>query len=149
MHMEILIYRRQKVDNGKQNDITCLVPQFTYIHCRTFGNLSTKDFSGTIKNCVPRSGSSMGYVEIWGIFNTLKPTQDGRHFPDDIYTCIFLNENEWHSIKMSLKFVAINNFPALVQIMAWRRPGNKPLSEPMMVVLPIHICVTLPQWVNS
>ena len=33
--------------------------------------------------------------------------------------------------------------------MAWRRPGDKPLSEPMMVRLPTHICVTWPQWVNS
>ena len=32
--------------------------------------------------------------------------------------------------------------------MAWRRPGDKPLSEPMMVSLPMHICVTRPQWVN-
>ena len=31
--------------------------------------------------------------------------------------------------------------------MAWRRPGDKPLSEPMMVSLPTHICVTWPQWV--
>ena len=53
---------------------------------------------------------------------------------------------------MSLKFVPkgpINNTPALVQIMAWRRPGDKPLSEPMMVSLPTHICVTRPQWVNK
>ena len=41
------------------------------------------------------------------------------------------------------------NIPALVQIMAWRRPGDKPLSEPMMVVLPMHICVTRPPWVNT
>ena len=49
---------------------------------------------------------------------------------------------------MSLKFVAkgpINNIPALVQIMAWRRPGDKPLSEPMVVGLLTHICVTRPQ----
>ena len=39
--------------------------------------------------------------------------------------------------------------PALVQIMAWRRPGDKPLSEAMMVNLPTHICVTRPQWVNT
>ena len=32
--------------------------------------------------------------------------------------------------------------------MAWRRPGDKPLSEPMMVRLSTHICVTRPQWVN-
>ena len=32
--------------------------------------------------------------------------------------------------------------------MAWHRPGDKPLSEPMMVSLLMHICVTRPQWVN-
>ena len=41
----------------------------------------------------------------------------------------------------------INNIPALVQIMAWRRSGDKAFSEPMMVNLPTHICVTRPQWV--
>ena len=36
---------------------------------------------------------------------------------------------------MSLKYVRkgpIYNNPALVQIMAWRRTGDRPLSEPMM-----------------
>ena len=42
----------------------------------------------------------------------------------------------------------ISKIPALVQIMAWHRPGNKPLSEPMMVSLLMHVCVTGPQWVN-
>ena len=37
----------------------------------------------------------------------------------------------------------------LVQIVPWRSPGDKPLSEPMMVRLPTHTCVTRPQWVNS
>ena len=84
--------------------------------------------------------------------NTLRPRQNGRHFPDDIFTCIFLNENVRTFIKISLKFVAkgpINNIPALVQIMAWRRPGDKPLSEPMMVRFATHIRVTRPQWVNK
>ena len=82
--------------------------------------------------------------------NTLRPRQNGRHFADDIFKCIFLNENVSISIKISLKFVPkgpINNIAALVQIMAWRRPGDKPLSEPVMVNLPTHICVTRPQWV--
>ena len=86
------------------------------------------------------------------LFNTLRPRQDGRHFADDFFKFIFLNENVWIPIKISLKFVpkgAINNIPAMVQIMAWRRPGDKPLSEPMVVSLPTHICVTRPQWVNS
>ena len=83
--------------------------------------------------------------------NTLRPRQNGRHFADDIFKCIFLNENVWIPIKISLKFVPegpINNIPALVQIMAWRRPGDKPLSEPMMVSLTTHVCVTRPQWVK-
>ena len=86
------------------------------------------------------------------LFNTSRPRQDGRHFADDIFKCIFMNENVWIPIKISLKFVPkgpINNIPALVQIMAWRRPGDKPLSEPMMVSLPTHICVSRPQWVNT
>ena len=85
-------------------------------------------------------------------FNTLRPRQNGRHFADDIFKCIFLHENVWIPIKISLKFVPkgpVNNIPALVQIMAWCRPGDKPLSEPMMVSLTTHICVTRPQWVKS
>ena len=68
------------------------------------------------------------------------------------FKCIFLNENVWIPIKISLKFVPkgpINNIPALVQIMAWRRPGDKPLSETVMVRLLTHICVTRPQWVKK
>ena len=85
-------------------------------------------------------------------FNTLRPRQNGRHFADDIFTCIFLNENAWIPIIISLKFVPkgpINNIPALVLIMAWRRPGDKPLSEPMMVILKTHICVTWPQCIYA
>ena len=83
--------------------------------------------------------------------NTLRPWQNGRHFPDDIFKHIFLNENVWISLKISLKFVPkgpINSILALVQIMSWRRPGDKPLSEPMMINLLAHICVTGPQWVK-
>ena len=79
--------------------------------------------------------------------NTLKPRQNGRHFADDIFKCILLNENIWITINNSLKFVPkgpINNIPPLVQIMAWRRPGDKPLFEPMMVSLLTHICVNRP-----
>ena len=85
------------------------------------------------------------------LFNILRPRQNGRHLPDDIFKCIFLNENVWISFKISLKCVPevwIYNIPALVLIMAWRRPGDKPLSEPMMASSSTHICVTQPQWVN-
>ena len=86
------------------------------------------------------------------LINTLRPRQNGRRFADDTFKRIFFNENIRILIKISLKFVPkgpINNNPTLVQIMAWRRPGDKPLSEPMMVNLLTHICVTRPQWVNT
>ena len=60
---------------------------------------------------------------------TLRPRQDDRHFLDDISKCIFLH-------KISVKFVhkgAINNKSVLVQVMAWRRPGDKPLPESMLI----------------
>ena len=76
-----------------------------------------------------------------------------------IFQCIFLNENIQISIKISLKYVLkgpINNipgtkplsepmleFPALVQIMAWCRPCDKPLSEPIMASLLTHIMLYL------
>ena len=61
-----------------------------------------------------------------------------------------MNENLFISFKISLKFVPKvqnNNISALVQIMACRRPGDKPLCGPMMVSLLTYICVTRPQWV--
>ena len=83
---------------------------------------------------------------------TLRPRQNGRHFPDDISKCIFLNENVWILIKISLKFVpkgSINRILSLVLIKALHRPGDKTLSETMIFRLPMHICNTRPQWVNS
>ena len=79
-----------------------------------------------VKKCKPCSSD---------LVNTLRLSKNGRQFPDDNFKCIFLNENIWISIKISLMFVPkspIDNIPALVQIMAWLRPGDKPLSEPMM-----------------
>ena len=83
------------------------------------------------------------------LVNTLRLRQNGRHFADDIFKCILLNENVWITIKNWLKFVPkglINSIQALVQIMAWRRSGDKPLSEPMMYSLLTDKCVTRPQW---
>ena len=54
---------------------------------------------------------------------------------DDNFKCIFLNQNEGIPIRISLKFVArspVDNITALVQIMAWHRPDDKQLSEPML-----------------
>ena len=76
------------------------------------------------------------FVVFCNWFNTSSPKQDGRRFPYDIFKRIFLNENEQFSIKISLKFVLkslVKYIPALDKIMAWGRPGDKPLYEPMKV----------------
>ena len=88
-------------------------------------------------------------------FSTLRSRQNGRHFADDIVKRIFLKEkriflkeNIRISIKILMKFVPkgpINNIPSLVQMMAWCRPGEKPLSETVMVRLTEHIYVIRPQ----
>ena len=75
-------------------------------------------------------------------FNTLRQRQNGHYFTVDILKCIFFNENDWISIRILLKFVPkflIDSIPALVQIMAWRLTGDKPLSEPMVVSLLTHM----------
>ena len=69
--------------------------------------------------------------------NTLRPRQDGCHFPDDILKCIFCNENAWILFTSALNFVPkgpINKIPSSVQIMAWRRSGAEPFSGPMMAL---------------
>ena len=102
-------------------------------------------------NCRVSNDSHITLHSASNTLNISRPKRSRRYFVDDIFKCIFLNENAWILIKISLKFVptgSINNIPALVEIMAWRRPGDKPLSEPMLVRILTHICVTRPQWVN-
>ena len=89
--------------------------------------------------------------EYFKFLNTLRTKYKGFHFTDDILKWIFVNENVWIAINISLKRDTesrISKFLALVEIKAWRRTGDNPLSDPMMFSLLTHICVTLSQWVN-
>ena len=78
--------------------------------------------------------------------------QNGRHFTDNIFWRIFLNENVKSWIQISLKCVPngpIDNEPAFVQAMAWRRTGDKPLLEPMLTQFTdAYICDTRGREVN-
>ena len=79
-----------------------------------------------LSQCWPRALSLYGITRPQEV-NTLRPRQNGCHFADNIFKCIFLNENVRISLKISLGFVRkvwINNIPALVQIMAWCLPGD-------------------------
>ena len=89
-------------------------------------------------------GQNAGLPVRWDMFcfNTLRPRQNCHHFAEGIFKCIFLTENVWTSLNISLKFVhkvLISNIPALPQILTWRRPGDKPLFEAMVVSLLTHL----------
>ena len=76
--------------------------------------------------CYESMGGHWQIIEV----NSPSPTQNGRNFADDIFKCIFVNEKFCISIRISLKFVpksAIDNKPALVQVMAWHRTGDRRL----------------------
>ena len=97
-------------------------------------------FTGMVLWCVHRHDNYSPLGPTWtlmvAISNILRPRQHVCRFTDNIFKCIFFNENCCILIKMSLKFVpkdSVNKTPALVQIMAWRRTGDKPLSKPMLV----------------
>ena len=88
-----------------------------------------------LSQCWPRYLSPCGITRPQWV-NTLRPRQDSRHFPDDVFKWIFLNANVWIFINISPEFLPkgqIINIPALVQMMAWRRSGDKPSSGSMII----------------
>ena len=110
-----------------------------------------------LSKCCPRWMSSYGVARsLWITFSVqfmLPLTHWGWDKMAAISQTTLSSAFSWKKMsEFRLRFVPkgpINNNPALVQIMAWHRSGDKPLSEPMMVSLLTHICVTRPQWVNG
>ena len=97
----------------------------------------------------------LGFQCSWKLYmqliNALRPRQNGCYFPDSIFKCIVLNAKVRISIKVSLKLVPVGPIKKaqhLVQIMDQSGSGDKPLSEPMVVRLLTHKCVTRPQQVK-
>ena len=91
-----------------------------------FDNLDSIAVMHTHGRCYSTNGADL---------NLSPPGQNGHHFADDTLKCIFIMKTfVFWLIKLSLKFVskgAIDNNPTLVQIMAWRRIGDKLSFEPM------------------
>ena len=84
-------------------------------------------------------------------FTTLRPTKMVATFKTTIWNLFSWMKMYDFRLRFhwSLTNCLINNIPTLVQIMALCRPGDKPLSELMMVYLLTHICVTRPRWVKE
>ena len=99
----------------------------------------------TLLDICPKDFEPQPQLSHWGRYQMVAISQT-------TFLIAFLEWNVWTSFENSLKFVPkvrINNIPALVQIMALHRSGEKPLSEPMMVSLLTHICFIWPQWVDE
>ena len=124
---------------------TCSSLSWTLLH-NSSPNINILYYEGAIRDIMDPGNCT---------YNT-RLTHWGRDKTNAIFQTTFSNRFSWMKmyeffIKISLKFVSnglINDIPALVQIMAWRRLGDKPLSEPMIFSLLTHVCVTRPQWVN-
>ena len=110
-----------------------------------------------LSQCWPRSLLPYGVTRPQWV-NTLGPRHNGRQCPPFSRRHFQMHFLEWKclnfSIQISLNFVPkapVIDIAALVQVMVWRRPCDKPLSEPMMVSLLTHFLslYTRPQWVKT
>ena len=77
------------------------------------------------------------------------PGQNGRYLADIILKCIFLSENIWMSVKISLMIVCecpTDNEATLVWVLAWCRICDKPLYQQILNwFTEVHMCVTRSQ----
>ena len=88
---------------------------FMWIHYKRLHNHNKTKHN---KPCAYFMGYTVGAhssrASIIRFVNTLRLRQNGRHLPDDTFKCIFLNQNIWILIKISLQFIPniqINNIP--------------------------------------
>ena len=108
----------------------------------------------TVSDITTSLMSSGEGVPTWNFntINTLRPRRNGQHFADDLckhnilqWKCLDFNYNVLNCVLKD----KINNILALVQVMTWRRSGDEPLFELMMVSLLSLISVAQPQWING
>ena len=104
-------------------------------------------YSGIYK-CV-----SINYFQfLWRVSLTHLPLDKmAAILADDNLKCNFLDENNRIPIRISLKFVPmspIDNKPALVQVIAWCRIGDKPLPELMLIQFTDAYMRHRGRWVN-
>ena len=105
--------------------LICYLIELCFFHSESV-YLEQFDIMATVTKKVPQKTNgkfSHQYI------NSSAPGQNGRHFPDAIFKCIFVNENLCTLIQSLLKFVPkrlIANTTASVRVMAWHRTGDKP-----------------------
>ena len=78
-------------------------------------------------------GLDFNSVQLKHILNTMKLRQNGHHFADDIFKQIFGTTIIPFLFNFTERYYRGFNcqYDSMVQIIAWHRSGDKPLSEPM------------------
>ena len=124
-------------------------PKYLFSHRIYFRNLKTRfQFPSFVNLKMVQNDERQGWDEV----TKLSQIQNVRHFPDDIFERILVNEKLWISITVSPEFLTqcqVDNVPALVRIMVWRRQATSHYLNQWWCSLLTHtcICVTRPQWV--
>ena len=130
------------------------LPVLAWISCwtndRLAGDLRRRAYIWRHYNSYNGSLRSPHILRLWWFTQSVHLIHRGRDKIADISQTTFSKAFSWMmlgiSLKSSLKFltkVPINNITTLIQVMAWRRLGDKPLSEPMMVSLCIYVLLGL------
>ena len=125
------------------NEMFCEIQKFAFKSLENALENVVWEMAATLSRpqCAKRDLSKARFCFHWyfvlmvGYINSSSPEQNGRHFGRQHFQLHFLNENDIILIQIWLKYVPrspIDNNPALVQVMAWRRTGDKPLPEPNM-----------------
>ena len=128
MHQDPLLVQR-RLEDGHQPKMASIRQVKVRIHTWCYKHRTQQSMNSS-NNC------QVTNMKIWGLFNSSTPGENGRHFADDIFKCIFFDEKFCILIRISRKFVPqgpIDIKWALVQVMAWRRIGDKQLPEPMLI----------------
>ena len=107
--MKLVPSKRNYINSeGGHTQTWCIVPFWCHATINSICPISEKwIFYGKCKrflSCL--NFASPHIIRLYLLFlNALSPRQYGRHFPYDIFKCIFVNEYMWVSIKIWLKFV--------------------------------------------
>ena len=141
-HLQCQLYTIQNMTNFINTAIVYIMATVSQI------------FWSVIKVCAPAivvlwcpDSGSLSLVKI----NSSPPPPIPHPRPQDKMAAIFLNALPWIPIGISLKFVPkswIDNKLALIQVMARRRTGAKPLPNQCWPDTLTHICGTRGRWVN-
>ena len=124
----LMIYRH------RVNTVLIRTTVWPYSLQRVFGRKSKQGFVEQTTSSKMPDEMSWDITTLAELTYSFRPGQRGRHFADDIFKYIFVNENRL-LIWISPQFVPINNNSVLVRGIAWRPTGDTSSQKPIMIQL--------------